>query len=391
MKIEQDKQAADYARKLQQRQKNIISAQEAELKNISKRFDNQKQNIKYQGEKDLLEARTINKENLLGQTERHTEVLQKLQDRSEQNRIQMDNERNLIRSGHSNRINDIQLKSDQQIISKIHQSNEKSKELEVQTKQLLKQINSKANSDVLKTNISSNQRVLENVKRNNDRINNQDEVFKQQFEIQKSSFADRLAHSKLDHSNEMRRIERDQTNQKTDLLKRHEYQTNFEKNLHKHSIEQAEESFKIKYKQLVGNHDTVLKRLELQFSDEMNEKVLGQSGEKDLEALKSKDQFYRISSIEPIITENKDSFLFRLNIPAHEADNVHFSSYKKKVRIDLTRRFSKEINGDNGNKDSSKRTEILTKTLFLDSYLNPKSLEKSYANGILTFKIEKES
>ncbi len=158
---------------------------------------------------------------------------------------------------------------------------------------------------------------------------------------------------------------------------------------HVNLMRQKDTDFKIKYENSLKEHQSILSGIQKKFDEEVKSLLQTTTEQKRSISSKADDQFYRISTIDPKITENESEMLFELKVPPHERDTVILSVQGRGVKISLTRKFQAQVEDAEGNLNKSARSELITKEFPVKDILNPQAITQKYEDGILKVKVKK--
>ncbi|MDO9181844.1 MAG: Hsp20/alpha crystallin family protein, partial [Bacteriovorax sp.] len=187
----------------------------------------------------------------------------------------------------------------------------------------------------------------------------------------------------MDKNNEQnKRVEQEKMKTQTAEL-------NYLDNHQKDVILQKQNDFKVRYANMVKEHDSILHELKSHFEADMKKAAIDSSSKKRIIASKGNDQFYKVELLNPTLNENEKEFYVSLAVPEHEKENVHLSVSGRGVKLNLTRKFSDTVEDADGSSNKSTRNELFSKDFPSKDILNSKQVVQKYENGILTFKIQK--
>ena len=158
---------------------------------------------------------------------------------------------------------------------------------------------------------------------------------------------------------------------------------------HKDLLLQEDQNFQKKYEAITKEHQSVLDRIKAKFGQQISTILNGQMKSKSSIEEKRDDAFYNITSLEPKLTNLKDSYQIAIEVPDYEKENVRLTAQGRDLSISLTRKFSDSVVAEDGSRNKSSRSETFTKNLSTDELLNSKKITQSYNEGVLTFDIAK--
>lgn len=104
----------------------------------------------------------------------------------------------------------------------------------------------------------------------------------------------------------------------------------------------------------------------------------------------SQDSFYNMLTLEPKIKDTEKHYIISLKIPEFEQQDVQISTHKRKIHLNLSRRYNEKVKDtQNSSTYKTKRSEILTKDFEVPSIVENQEIQRKYENGILSFLIKK--
>jgi len=107
------------------------------------------------------------------------------------------------------------------------------------------------------------------------------------------------------------------------------------------------------------------------------------------EVIKNKDNFYHFTDLDPKyeLNEQKNGYVISMKVPEHEVKNVSLSGHRRQLKITMDRDFKYTQTDTRGAKDSINRVESYTSKIPVEYMVDAKTIQKSYTDGVLTFKI----
>lgn len=105
-----------------------------------------------------------------------------------------------------------------------------------------------------------------------------------------------------------------------------------------------------------------------------------------LDKSRSIDPFYTTTTLDPKIEREGNDYLIKINVSREDAEAIRLNAHKREITLNFNRRFENTRN-DDGAVENLRKIETLTRKFTVDEIVDPNKLEKSYENGILTFKL----
>lgn len=160
-------------------------------------------------------------------------------------------------------------------------------------------------------------------------------------------------------------------------------------NHQKDVLAQKQADFKVRYENMVKEHDAVLTELKTHLDSDIKKMIEQSSTQKKTISSKSEDQFYRVETLNPNITETQKELVISLKVPEFEKENVHLSVHGREVKMTLSRKYAETLESEDGSTNKSSKNELFSKEFSSNDILNPKLISQKYENGLLSFKIQK--
>lgn len=199
------------------------------------------------------------------------------------------------------------------------------------------------------------------------------EINTQQEQLKKLMTLDAEKNKRL--SSELNRVNKEQLN----------YQETHQKDM----LSQRDKDFKVRYENMVKEHDTILKNLSAKFEEDARKITASTSTDKKILGGRSEDPFYRVDKLNPKIVEDLKTVTVAVPVAEYEKENVHLSAQGRSIKITLSRKYTDSLNAEDGSVNRSTRSELFSKELATTDLLSPKNITQSYEDGVLTFKIHK--
>ena len=166
-------------------------------------------------------------------------------------------------------------------------------------------------------------------------------------------------------------------------------QLNFQETHQKEMLSQRDKDFKVRYENMVKEHDTILKNLSAKFEEDARKITASTSTDKKILGGRSEDPFYRVDKLNPKVVEDLKTVTVSVPVAEYEKENVHLSTQGRSIKITLSRKYSDSLNAEDGSLNRSTRSELFSKELATTDLLSPKNITQSYEDGVLSFKINK--
>ena len=166
---------------------------------------------------------------------------------------------------------------------------------------------------------------------------------------------------------EITRVDKDGKNRLEQLHTNHQkkYQANYEKT-------ETETSRLMKRKESIINN----------FKQKLRK-------EGNLQVAKNQDPFYHYKEIPAKITKlpEKQGYLIEVKVPQHEVENVRMSAHKREVSLFMDRKIKEVKNYKDGSQTRLNKVETLSSKVNVEDFLNPRDVQQTYKDGVLSYKI----
>lgn len=166
-------------------------------------------------------------------------------------------------------------------------------------------------------------------------------------------------------------------------------QLDFQEAHQKDMLTQRDNDFKIRYTNMVKEHNSILDNLSAKFEEDARKIKFTTSEDKKILDSRSDDSFYRVSTINPKLSEDQKTVTVHIPVAEYEKENINISTRGRSIKITLSRKYTDSLNADDGSLNKTTRSELFSKELATNDLLSSKDITQSYKDGILSFKIKK--
>ena len=166
-------------------------------------------------------------------------------------------------------------------------------------------------------------------------------------------------------------------------------QLDFQEAHQKDMLTQRDNDFKIRYTNMVKEHNSILDNLSAKFDEDARRIKLTTSEDKKILDSRSDDSFYKVSTINPKLSEDQKTVTVHIPVAEYEKENINISTRGRSIKITLSRKYTDSLNADDGSLNKTTRSELFSKELATNDLLSSKDITQSYKDGILSFKIKK--
>lgn len=390
MKInDTDSSNYDYSKKLDSRLRNQNAAKEAEIEKTKEIYDKKIEAVKVDGKERYLDSLKNNDELLTSTAKEYENKINNYKEHLDKAQKNISKEELELKAGHEQKIHD----SKQQHEINIHDQYKNALETEVNLHEELKNnvnlVSDKTKAE--KKHLEKNARA-ELVAVAND--------YNQKGATDERQFRAKLEEDVRNHEDQIR-FQKDELKSVMDknveenkqiVQAKTEAQNGQLKYLDDHQkdvLAQKQADFKIRYENMIKEHDIALAQIKSQLDFDMKKMIQESAIQKQMIANKKDDQFYRLESLNPIITDNANDLIVSLKVPEHEKENVHLSVHGRDLRMTLVRKYTEKLEEVDGSSDRTTKNELFSKEFNSKELLDQKNIVQKYENGLLSFKIKK--
>jgi HSP20 family molecular chaperone IbpA len=360
-----------------------------EVEKIKKFYDNKVDSATIAGEERFTNSLKRSDELLIGATKNYEEKLNNFQENLLKTEISVAKEESRLKSDHAENMKNIKEQSLYNIHEQYRSTQEEQTQVQEQTQNGLKRFTDSARND--KNNIENTARHELNTlssEYNHKGVTNESnyrssiDANAREHQAALSTQKSELKKAIVKNTEQNKRLE-------TEKIKVQTAELNYLDNHQKDILAQKQSDFKIRYENLVKEHDTILTQLKGHFDADVKKMTMESAVQKKAIPNKSDDSFYRVETLKPTIVENEKEYLVSLTVPEHEKENVHLTIHGRGVKMTLSRKFADTIEATDGSRDKSSRTELFSKEFPSKDILDSKQVAQNYENGVLNFRIQK--
>lgn len=389
MKVQQDSTASNYLKKLAEAQRDLVAGKEQELIEIDKIYEAKKSNEKLVGESEVLDLQDRHQSEVAERIQNKQDRLDAIKANFTENQQKLEKEKTTLVKGHQEKIKDINTVYDYKYKDSFDEANMKAQKINTDNSQVIKDLQFASDKTIENIDFESKVRADSKSRDNDINLKQQESTHSLQQKTTSDSYERRMAEAVSTHENKLSDQNHKQLVERNEREKFHSLEMNNKEVHHKELLKQENISFKQKYENMVTNHKAILDRVKERFNNQVNGIVKDQMQYKKSISSKGGDEFYKVSSLNPRITEDVKGYNLSIDVPVHEKENIRLTAHKRDITISLTRKFKDEVKEENGSVNKSRRSEVFTKDLQTENILNSKSITQKYNEGVLTFRIAK--
>ncbi|MBC7538304.1 MAG: Hsp20 family protein [Bacteriovorax sp.] len=379
----------DYSKKLDNKLRNETIKKETEIDNLKKIYEKKIDATKVEGEDNYVNSIKRNDDLLVGASKNYEDKLNNYRENLEKTQKSISQEENSLKSDHNQKMEGFK----DQYLSNMHEqfksANDNQEALHQETQNNLQTITDKSRAEKIHLDTTAraeinalsseyNQKGVSTEREYRATLDNDLRAHQADINLQKTELK-----KVMDKTTEQnKRLETEKAKVQTDELT---YLDLHQKDI----LSQKQSDFKVRYENLVKEHETLLTELKTHFAADVKKMVEQNAGQKRIIANRSDDQFYRVETLKPTIVENVKEYVVSIAVPEHEKENVHLSVHGRGVKMTLTRKYTESMDDKDGSTNRSTRNELYSKEFPSKDILNPKQVVQKYEDGVLTYKIQK--
>ncbi len=330
-----------------------------------------------------------NDEKLLGEIDRKQKILEENRNLILKDNTRLDNELEKTRKLYQDQLSN--LKSDQDLIAKqkyddFKQNAEKFNQISQDQMAIMKdkyELASAKEQNQKKIDFSTFVSDAEKISLD------QRQKFQRQYDKNAFEQSDKLLAQEVEFQNRLGETSKGNKHVEDQNEKRHQYQLESTNQQYKNKLEQEKENFTNQKNVLVSTSQAELDTIKGAYAKELSKLRLDFSKEKESIENKASDPFYRITTLEPKVSELEKGYEVSMILPKHESENVVFTANARDLKLSVARNFSDEVTLDDGSKNLSRKSETFTKLFKVNDIVDPKQITRKYEDGVLSFFIKK--
>jgi len=370
-------------------QRNLVAAKEREIEDVKKIYDMKKEDERVLGQKDVIEIKDINQQEILEAVDNKTSRLEDIQKsfKADSERIQKERailaEQKKLDKDATMALNAI----DQDRI--IQDGLEKTRSIKDSTNKSVAEIQQQSDFEIQDIAYQTKKKADTQTRLYDSTLADRSREQSLQLGTKDIEHKQQLDNLKMEFARNSRQLSRLNTADKTnkDLAYKKELKTT--EDHYNQLLSSKRAQFEEKFTALQAQHEQVISRTEEQLRTQLKALSSDYAKKRDATLAKVDDPFYNLKEIEHKLEDKPDSYLVHINIPEHEAENVVFTGHDRKMKITISRRFTDRVEAEAGKVSENRRSESVSKEFQVTDLVNPKEITKKYEDGVLTYRIAK--
>lgn len=366
-----------------------IAVKEQEINQVNTLYDKKVDQAKLAGEEDLVSSLDRNQQRIVSESNQFEEKIKGYQDRLKKARETVDLEETTVRAGHKTKIEQMKTQNEENFQDQYANTTESTREIQNATQDSVQEIAAKSRTERSLMESNANYQINALSTELNAKGANIERDFREKLDhdvrahnVEVSRQRDELKKLMLVDADKNKRLSAEKTRVNNEQL-------SFQDKYQQEMLKQRDADFKIRYENIVKEHDAVLKDISTRLAADVKKMVESTSAEKKIIEGRVADPFYRVDTLNPKMAEELKTVTVSLPVAEHEKENVHLSTQGRSIKITLSRKFTDNMTAQDGSLNRSTRSELFSKELKTVDILSPKDIVQSYADGVLTFKINK--
>lgn len=376
-------------KRLQGKERDLLVANEAKLKAISDQFKAQKEEVKIQHEKDMLDLHEVGQAKLLESINEREAKLSSQQEMLQKTTALLDKSKQEIAHSKLSEIEELKLHHQDRYAQQFQQTQEMLENLNEKSRSSVVSLNNETEDTLQKITHDNKARIDHLAKSGELRTQNKSQEFSRLQAYQDMEFSKLMRQKEFEHDKDINELERSFLIDKEGRIQSFAQQKQVKTVEQQETLKQLDKSFHEKYQAMVNSHNAVMTHLRERFDQELNAAAQELSQTKATIAERENDSFYSIEKLNPTLTADEKAYHISLQVPEHERDQVNLSADGRQLRLSISRRFEQRLEGPEGEVNKTARTEHHTKSFNVPEIVDQRQISQTYQDGILSYKIMK--
>lgn len=370
-------------------QRNLIAAKEQEVEDVRKLYDMKKENERLVGQKDVIEIKDINQQEVLEAVENKTARLEDLQKSFKADSERLSKERAILAEQRALDRDATRIFNSIEQDRIIQEGLEQTRNIQDSTNQEVAEIQKQSDFEIQKIAYDTKKKADIQSRTYDSTLADRSRDQKLQLTTKEIEHAQQIDRLKSEFARNSRQLSR--LNQADKINKEQSYQKELKSTEEHYNqlLSSKRKQFEEKFQTLQKQHDDVISRTEEQLRTQLRSISSDYAQKRDATLARKEDPFYHLKEMQHRLEDKPDSYLIHIDVPEHEAENIVFTGHDRNIKLTLSRRFADRVEGEDGKVNVNKRSESFTKEFKVADIVNPKEITKKYEDGVLTYKISK--
>lgn len=370
-------------------QRNLIAAKEREIEDVKKIYDMKKEEERVLGQKDVIEVKDLNQQEILEAVDNKTSRLEDIQKsfKADSERIQKERailaEQKKLDKDATMALNAL----DQDRI--IQDGLEQTRSIKDSTNKSVAAIQQQSDFEIQDIAYQTKKKADSQTRLYDSALADRSREQRVQLSTKEIEHKQQLDNLKMEFARNSRQQSRLNMADKKNQEIAYQKEVSTSENHYNQLLASKRAQFEEKFSTLQAQHEQVISRTEEQLRSQLKALSSDYAKKRDATLSRVDDPFYNLKDIEHKLEDKPDSYLVHINVPEHESENVVFTGHDRKMKITLSRRFTDRVEGDAGKVSENRRSESFSKEFQVADLINSKDITKKYEDGVLTYRIAK--
>lgn len=370
-------------------QRNLIAAKEREIEDVKKIYDMKKEEERVLGQKDVIEVKDLNQQEILEAVDNKTSRLEDIQKsfKADSERIQKERailaEQKKLDKDATMALNAL----DQDRI--IQDGLEQTRSIKDSTNKSVAAIQQQSDFEIQDIAYQTKKKADSQTRLYDSALADRSREQRVQLSTKEIEHKQQLDNLKMEFARNSRQQSRLNMADKKNQELAYQKEVSTSENHYNQLLASKRAQFEEKFNTLQAQHEQVISRTEEQLRSQLKALSSDYAKKRDATLSRVDDPFYNLKDIEHKLEDKPDSYLVHINVPEHESENVVFTGHDRKMKITLSRRFTDRVEGDAGKVSENRRSESFSKEFQVADLINSKDITKKYEDGVLTYRIAK--
>lgn len=395
MKIANGEQAAlfkeneDLYKRMNKSIERKIAGRDQEIKNIDQVYDKKIEAAKSEGEKEFLQSLDRNQQLIIGESNNFEEKIKNYQEQLAKTRETVVREEAALKGGYKEKLSLAKKELEDNFQTDYFDMQADREQIQASTRDAVKEITTKSKSDKIQMEGNAQFEINALSSEFNQKATASERDFRTKLDQDVKLHTAEISQQKEDLKKLMaidgdknKRISSEQNRVNKEQL---DYQDKHQTDV----LAQKEKDFKIRYENITKNYNSVLKELSDKLEADVKKVVEKTTNDKKVIDERSNDHFYNVDKLNPKFTEDEKTVTVSIPVASYEKENLHLSTQGRSIKLTLARKYNDTLNDEDGSVNKSTRSELYSKELTTKDLLNPNHITQAYADGVLSFKINK--
>jgi HSP20 family molecular chaperone IbpA len=389
LKVSSDQDPKAYLAQKNEGLRDQIVVKEREIAMVKDLYDKKVADQQRIGEEKLYQQYDINEAKLSQEIQQNEERLQELKQSLKDTQKYLDTEKQNLNEVYSAKNQDLALYREQNYQAKAIDAEEETWKIRQQASDSHNELRSDLDWKIQNARLDTQKAIQEAEQRKHETmaqsgLTSDDRLRKMGID-HSSAMAKKRLENELDLDQEQKHLE----TIKSSRVQQLESELQEKSKQYEHLSQRQDMAFQSRYEQLTKEHQELFETTRQKLGQQYDKMVEELTAKKAQFEAKAQDQFYRVNSLQPEVTEELNSYLVKIKVPEHEKEQVTLSPNGRQLKLNLVRNFQDEQRDESGSLNKAKRSEVFTKIMTVPEIVNPRDVTQRYSDGFLEFRVAK--